>query len=95
MDLNVLGRAKNRFESLKARFNKRASVRTEDKPKTPETPKIQHFKSDWEAPEQIEELSFREMRSRAKMNATRNKRLAMKKFHRRQRKMNKLYRVSA
>ena len=86
-------KVKSRVDALRNRANKKALVAPKQVAAKPVAPKITTKQVDWEAPEMPDELNIHEQLINSKRNRAHNKRMAMKKFHHKQAKMNKQYRV--
>jgi hypothetical protein len=88
---NPMRKVKDSIRSLTARFNRKATIAA---PK-PTPPQKTMTTVEFKPTEEVDELTYRDRRTTAKMKRTHDKRHAMKKFHKRQARLNKQYRVKS
>lgn len=88
---NPMRKVKDSIRSLTARFNRKTTIT----PSKPTPPQKTVTTVDFRPSEQVDEMTYRDRRITAKMKRTHDKRHAMKKFHKRQARLNKQYQVKS
>lgn len=93
MNMALLSGLKSFVDRARQRINSKALVIPKQVAAKPVPPKFMEKTIEWQAPEQLVDLDIHEQLINAKRNRAHDKRMQMKKFHRKQARMNKQYRV--